>query len=169
MISRVLLLLLFAASAHAAESGDYAGRFEMADAADGQARIDAGVEEACLQFPAMFRGIARKKLSAASPLPLWFEFGPGDDSMTIRTNLNEEGWTSDLSATVVQVQGDNGSVDLKRWMDGGALRAEGRTGKGVSRFVFALSDDGKTLTITTTTSSDRLDKPLTYDLVYQRK
>jgi len=165
----ILCLLLSVSAAHAAEPTDYAGRFELADPAAAQATVDGAIEEAAEQFPKLFRGLARNKLKDAAQVVQWFEFQPEAGTMNIRSDLNLEGWTTDLKGTPVNVRGVKGPVELRRWMEDGALRAVGAADSGEGRYVFTLSADGSTLTLGTTTVLDRLDGPMTYDVVYVRK
>lgn len=161
---------LLALPVHAAEPEDYAGHFVLADADAAQAELDRAVEAGVSQFPAVIRPIARGKLKDAVQAVEWFVFEPGSDTMTIKTSVVSQGWTTDLEATPTDVQTPDGeTLALKRWMKNGNLMSEGCRESGCSAFSFELSDDGQRLTMQVVTSSKRLEEPLRYALQYRRK
>ncbi len=161
---------LLALPAHAAKPENYAGKFVLADADATQAELDRAVEASASQFPAIIRPIARGKLKDAVQAVDWFVFEPDDDTMTIKTALVPQGWTTDLKATLTDVQTTAGeTLSLKRWIEDGNLTSEGCRETGCSAFSFQLSDDGQSLTVQVVTSSKRLEEPLRYALEYRRK
>jgi len=169
-----LLLLAFVlslpATSFAAEPSAYAGSFALADAEATKVAIEGAVEQGAQQFPALFRPLARTTLRRVVKAVDTFTFEPGANSMLIRTELNPDGWTTDLAGTQVQRTNPKGdTVDIKRWMEGGNLRAKACTDAGCSEFTWALTSDSKGLSLHVITSSERLEDPLTYTLVYARK
>jgi len=154
-------------SALAAEAGDYAGRFEVADAAAKDAELARAVEAAAQQFPALFRGLVRNKLGDAVRAPAFFVFSPGDGTMTIASEAAPEGWTTPLDGTPTEVITDKGKpLELSRWMEGGTLKARGCQDLGCSDFTFDLKGDDLVLRVSTT--SKRLEEPITYAVAYRR-
>ncbi len=164
----ILLAALATPSASsAAEPGDYAGRFVLADAVATAAELDRAVEAAAAQFPALFRGLARKKLGEAVRAPEYFLFAPGDDSMTISTDASPDGWTTPLNGEPQEVINDKGKpLELARWMEKGTLKARGCQDLGCSDFAFELSGDVLILRVNTT--SKRLEEPISYAIGYRR-
>ncbi|MCO4771001.1 MAG: hypothetical protein KDA24_13285 [Deltaproteobacteria bacterium] len=166
----VACLPFFVGEALATDASAYAGRFEVADPAAKEAAIESAVEQGAQQFAALIRPIVRSTLRKAVKVVDWFVFEPTDNKITIRTDSNAEGWSTDLSGTPVEVTNDKGDpVSLKRWIEAGQLKAQGCSDMGCSDFYFELSADRNSMTMHIVTSSKRLDEPLRYAIEYVRK
>ena len=154
----------------AAEPPDYAGTFVVDDPAQRDAALAAAVEAGAEQYPKLVRGIVRGRLEEVVKASEWFEFQPGAGTMTIRTDANTTGWTTDLAGSETAVEGADGKeTKLARWMEGGSLRARGCRALGCSHFAFVLSADQQIMTLTVRTESEKLDEPLEYAVRYRRK
>lgn len=167
LLPLLILLTLLPCSALASEPGDYAGRWTFDESSGDRAAVDAAIELAAGGFPKLFRGLVRKRLEPSARIAAFFVFEPGDNAMTISTDVTV-GWTTDLAGTPIQKttpQGDQASV--RRWMEGGALHTVGEAARGSSSYVFTL--ESKTvLRIDVTVSADRLPTPMRYSLHYTR-
>jgi len=165
----MLLALLLPASALGAEPADYQGAYRLDDLAAAEAARDEAVESVVAMMPYLFRGIARGRLTRAATVTLFFRFEPQGERITIVSDRSS-GWASDLVATEVAVASKGGqSLHLSRWMDEGALNSRARTVKGERFSLFALTEGGSRLTVTTTIHNRYLPKSLVYRSQYSRQ
>lgn len=164
----VLTVLLMATPAWGGDASAYGGTWVFDETSGDRASADAAVDSLASEYPALFRGLVRRKLAAAVKISSHLTLDAGDNSMTIASEFSK--WTSDLSATEVAVVNPEGeAITLKRWLEGDVLHAVGLGKSGEQGFVFRLQDEGKTLVLEVETRSSKLKRPFAYSLTYRRK
>jgi hypothetical protein len=164
----LLLALLLALPAAAAEPADYAGRWVFDEASGDRDALDRTLDRATEDFPKLFRGLVRRKLEPTARIVEWFRFEPGADRMTVKTDLNEDGLTTDLARTPVPTTSPAGeAATISRWMADGWLHSRGENPRGSTTYRFAIEPSG-VLRLDVTVEADRLPRPLTYSLHYRK-
>ncbi len=173
---RIIVLLLLALPLAAAVVADDAtgvarlqGRWLYAGGeAERQARLVA-IEATVQEMPWIMRGLARRRIRAATEIPDRYLISLEGETITI-VEGDEEAVTARWDGTPVEVPGDRGDTATQTlvWGDD-ELRAVNRQPKGSGTTVFRLSPDGRTMDVTATVSSPRLPSDIVYVLSYRRE
>lgn len=159
--------LLASGSAHAAEPGDFVGRFT-APSANVEKAVSKAIEEGASQFNMLVRPVARKRLSATVKGADWLELSFSTPSLTIKTPQRPEGYTTPVDGTPTTLTAPNGNpVEVRRWIEGNTLHSKacGDDG-GCLETSFALSGD--TLVYTRVVTSSQLTSPVSFRIEYTR-
>lgn len=151
-----------------AQVATYAGTYVVkSGAAAVQADIDAAVEAAALQFPAIARGIAKDRLAFAATFCQQYEIEATPDSWTNQCDAmptlsrpidgSTQYWISD--------KGESIPTTITRKGDVIRLHLKGETGSRTNTFKFS----GDEMVLHVAVSSDSLDSPMTWSIRYTLK
>lgn len=166
----VMCLVLAARIACSADSQALNGAYvHVGDAAETQA-VAAAVDQAVKALNMLARPIARPRLQNATRA--WEAF-----TLTIHTNAvhftrpERPDFTVALGGAAAEWIGDDGKSYRASFAaaDDGTVTQTVMSEDGGRVQVFALADDGKTLTVMTTVNSVKLKKPLVYVRTYRRR
>ena len=164
----LLLLLLLPAPLLAAEPVDLQGAWLFDEASGGREVRAAAIDELTKEFTPLFRGIVRGRLTKAVEIRERYTIDVQPLAITIASDENPAGWTTDLVGTPVQQTSSKGdAVTLTRTWTDGALHTKATAERGVTTFRFDAQGD--VLTLHVSVDNDRLPRPLTYALTYRRE
>lgn len=169
-MSLLLLLLAFLLPtvAVAGTPADLVGAWIFDESSGSREVRAAAIEARVSEFPRLLRGIARKRLTAAVPIRSRYIIQTDGTSITIVSDKNSEGWTSDLSGSPVAVTTGKGeAVTLRRRFEEGELRTRVDSERGWTSHVFVV--DGARLELWVEIHNEQLSQPLAYTLVYRRE
>ena len=151
-------------AAFAAEPADFQGRFVASDDAV-QAAVKQAVDKGAMQFSALIRPIARRRLATTIQGSTWVAFAGTAKALTITSSQRPGGVTTGLDREPVEIVADGKAATVRRWMEGGVLHSEACNGEGgclVS--TFALTGDA--LTVTQETRAPQLSEPIVLTVHY---
>ncbi len=168
MLRLLLLLLLLPVPALAATPADLEGTWAFDEASGGRQARAGAIEERVQEFPRLLRAVARKRLTAAVPIRERYTMATDGTTITISSDENPDGWTTDLVGTPVQVTTSKGeAVTLSRRFEAGELRSRADSERGWTSFVFAV--EGARMELRIEIHNDNLEAPLVYTLAYLRQ
>lgn len=163
----LLTALLVPSPARAAAPTELGGTWVFDEASGGREARAAAIEQRVQEFPKLLRGIARKRLTAAVTIRERYLMQTDGVTITIRSDANAEGWTSDLAGTPVAVTTARGEeVQLTRRFEQGELRTRVDSERGWTSHVFVV--DGARMELRVEVHNEQLDEPLAYTLLYRR-
>ena len=168
----LLLAVVVAAPAAGADSNTeaqpFVGVYDHAGGeADEQARVEA-IEAVVMQLPAVFRGVARERLLAGSGVPQRYEIELDGEQITIGVDSGEA-WPSTLDGTPVELHFEGRAFTLRRTLVDGVIHAHAQQKTGSGTFLFTLSPDGRTLTVTSSMDSPLLPDSVEFVSTYRRR
>jgi len=165
-VKRALLALasvLFLVSA--ADVPGLAGTFALdAKASDD---VKAAVERSAAEFNFFIRGIARSRLTKANPVPQKVRIAYTDNDVSVQLDAAPPVVAPRDGRKVTWTRDDGAKFDLTARTENGALSQSFKGEDGARTNLYKLRPDGK-LAMEVTLTSPRLDKPLTYTLVFTR-
>lgn len=146
----------------------YAGSYRFVGGDRERNNINAAIERATDGLVFFIRPIANSRLRDANPVSaaLTIRFPPGQIEALAFANRV---WRSPESGAAVRSAGVQGDpVNLtSRWENGHLVQVISN-GEGARRNDYVLSADGRTLVWRVTISSERLPRPVRYELTYRR-
>jgi hypothetical protein len=145
-----------------------AGRWDFAGTdQERQARRDA-IEATVSQMAWIARGMARKRITASTPIHDRYDFQLDGGSITISED-GIVGHTAPWDGTPVAIpKKQGGPATLTRSVEDGTLRSHWQQKKGAGTEIYRPSEDGGTLIVTVIVSSPRLPSDVRYELTYRR-
>jgi hypothetical protein len=133
-----------------------------------QARLDA-IEGTVSEMSWIARGMARKRITASTPIHQQYDFIVDDDGNVTIGEDGFEGHTAPWDGTPVEIAKDQGGpATLTRAVADGGLRSHWQQKKGAGTEIYRVSADAATLTVTVIISSPRLPSEVRYQLTYRR-
>ena len=167
-MARLLLLLSFLLLTTPAFAGELAGTWlRSGGQADLDAR-DAAIATAAESFPALLRGIVKKRIGANAIVPERYIIQDLGDRFVMQVDDGPARET-DLAGTPIRFipDGRTDAVLLSRQREGAGVRSTIESaGGGLQSYVERV---GERLRVTITITSERLDTPVTYSLHYSAK
>ena len=164
----LLLLLLLPGTLLAAEPTDLQGTWLFDEASEGRDVGAAAIDQLADEFSPLIRGIARRRMTKAVEIRTRYTIDVAPPGITISSDENPTGWTTDLAGTPLDVKTSRGEfVTITRtWADGG-LKTHASAERGTTAFRFEVVGDRPKLHVSV--DNDRRPRPLTYALVYRRQ
>lgn len=151
---------------HPPELKRFAGQYAYAGKKEaGQEIVDKAFDAAMQKLNVVMRLVAKKALTQGFAETLAIEL-PGD-KVSVRVGDREPVPTQPGKPQTVTRDGRSGKLTQR--LVGAKLEVLLEGDDGSVRNVLELAADGKTLKRTVTVTSPRLDKPVTYALVYNKK
>jgi len=135
--------------------------------AEEQARLDA-IEVVAEAMPAMFRSMVRSKLTENVAIIDSLTIEASGDQLAIGVT-DGESLPTPLDGSTVELQQQGKTAQVTRELVDGALRSHVAGARGWTTSVYRVSEDGRTLTVTRETGSDRLAVPLEFEATYTRQ
>lgn len=159
-----LCLALLPRPAHANDA--LQGTF--ANPAQSEAAIDAAIESVVAKMSFLTRPFARAEVKAASPTFRRVVIESATDAITVTFDVGKPVRTPADGSAGQWTRDDGQGYEVRaHFLDGHLLQSfENRGGARVN--TFALSPDGRTLTLDVVLSSDRLPEPVRYRLTFER-
>jgi hypothetical protein len=137
------------------------------DDAERQARLDA-IEATVSQMAWIARGIARKRITASTPIHDQYIFTVDEGTITIAED-DFPGFTTPWGGTEVEIPKDKGGpAVLTRQFEEAGLRSHWQAKKGAGTEIYSVAPDGATMTVTVVISSPRLPLDVRYELTYSK-
>jgi hypothetical protein len=146
----------------------YTGSYRYAGGDRERNDLNAAVERATYGMVFFVRPIANSRIRDANPVPgaVTIRFPPGQIEVLAVANRAWRSPANGAPAPSLGVHGD--AVTLtSRWENGHLVQVISN-GQGARRNDYVLSADGRTLTLRVTITSDRLPRPVRYELTYRR-
>jgi hypothetical protein len=144
------------------------GRWVFAgDGSERQARLDA-IEATVSQMAWVARGIARKRITASTPIHDHYVFTVDTGTLTISEDAFK-GFTTPWDGTPVEISKQmGGPAILTREFTDEGLRSHWQQKKGAGTEIYRTAADGRTMIVTVVISSPRLPSDVRYELTYRR-
>jgi hypothetical protein len=157
----VAAVLLLAAT----EAPGLEGTFTLDRAASDD--VKAAVERSAGEFNFLLRPFARSRLTKANPVPRKVRIAYTASEVSVQLDAAPPVVAPRDGHRVTWTRDDGARFELSARSEGGALRQSFEGDDGERTNVYRLRPDGK-LAMEVTLTSPRLDKPLTYTLVFGR-
>jgi hypothetical protein len=144
------------------------GRWVFAgDEAERQERRDA-IEATVSQMAWIARGMARKRITASTPIHDHYLFTVDTGTITIGEDAFK-GFATPWDGTPVEISKQmGGPATLTRSFTDEGLRSHWQQKRGAGTEIYRVAPDGATLTVTVVISSPRLPSDVRYELTYRR-
>jgi hypothetical protein len=144
------------------------GRWVFAgDESERQARLDA-IEATVIQMAWVARGIARKRITASTPIHDHYVFTVDKGTITISEDAFN-GFTTPWDGTPVEISRQmGGPATLTREITDEGLRSHWQQKKGAGTEIYRTAPDGTAMIVTVVISSPRLPSDVRYELTYRR-
>lgn len=165
LLAAVLLAVGWTTGAHAVDAPGPEGTFSLDRAASDD--VKAAVDRAAAQFNFVLRPFARSRLTKANPVPHNVRIAYTSAEVSVQLDAAPPVVAPRDGRKVTWKRDDGTPFDLTAHLEGGVLRQSFKGDDGERTNVYRLRPDGK-LAMEVTLTSPRLDKPLTYTLVFAR-
>lgn len=163
-------LALTATAAEAQPLEGFDGTWVYAGGQKQRARVEKAIEALVGEMNPLYRLIARRRLKAAAKVPQRFEFKTlSEGRLSVRVDSGPARITK-LDGTPIHFDNDEGQkIRLHRVVRGSTLVTVGGRGDAAQQNTYRLDSGGRTMNLTITITSDRLPRPLRYQLTYRRQ
>jgi hypothetical protein len=129
--------------------------------------VKTAVERSAGEFNVILRPFARSRLTKANPVPRKVRITYTETEVSVQLDAAPPVTAPRDGHTVTWTRDDGKPFELTAHLEGGALRQSFKGDDGQRTNVYRLRPDGK-LSMEVTLTSPRLDKPLSYTLVFTR-
>jgi len=129
--------------------------------------VKAAIDRAAGEFNFLLRPFARSRLTKANPVPQKVRISYSPSEVSVQLDAAPPVIAPRDGRKATWKRDDGALFDLAARTEGGALHQTFKGDDGERTNVYRLRPDGK-LAMEVTLSSPRLDKPLTYTLVFRR-
>lgn len=164
-LAAVLLGVGLLTGAHAVDGPGPEGTFTLDRAASDD--VKAAVDRAAGEFNFVLRPFARSRLTKANPIPQKVRIAYTAAEVSVQLDAAPPVVAPRDGRKVTWTRDDGTPFELTAHVEGGVLRQSFKGDAGERTNVYHLRSDGK-LAMEVTLASPRLDKPLTYTLVFGR-
>jgi len=144
------------------------GTYVVKDAKQARKSLDAAIERTVADVNRLFRGKAREALRDKQTICGKLSLTVGDQTTTVSCKSNGRSASAPNSGARKKLQRDGKTAYLSHKVTGNQIVQTIKGDKGTRRATYALSSDGKTLTVSISLESDKLDTPLRYTVTYVR-
>ncbi len=165
LLAAVLLGVGLVTGAHAIDAPGPEGTFALDRAASDD--VKAAVDRAAGKFNFVLRPFARSRLTKANPVPKKVRIAYTAADVSVQLDGAPPLVAPRDGRKVTWKRDDGALFELTAHLEGGVLRQSFKGEDGERTNVYRLRPDGK-LAMEVTLTSPRLDKPITYTLVYRR-
>ena len=165
LLAALLFAVGLATGVHASDLPGPEGTFALDRAASDDVRV--AVERSAGEFNFVLRPFARSRLTKANPVPQKVRIAYTETDVSVQLDAAPPVTAPRDGHKVTWTRDDGKSFQLTAHLEGGALRQTFKGDEGQRTNVYKLRPDGK-LAMEVTLTSPRLDKPLTYTLVFGR-
>ncbi|HEX5041976.1 MAG TPA: hypothetical protein VFV75_03670 [Candidatus Polarisedimenticolaceae bacterium] len=141
------------------------GTFALDRAASDDVKV--AVERSAQEFNFLLRPFARSRLTKANPVPRTVRIAYTPKEVSVQLDAAPPVVAPRDGRHVTWIRDDGARFELSARTEDGALRQSFEGDDGARTNVYRLRPDGK-LAMEVTLTSPRLDKPLTYTLVFGR-
>jgi hypothetical protein len=129
--------------------------------------VQAAVERAAGEFNFLLRPFARSRLTKANPVPRKVRIAYTETEVSVQLDAAPAVVAPRDGRKVTWTRDDGAKFELSARTEGGALRQAFQGDEGQRTNLYKLQPDGR-LAMEVTLTSPRLEKPLTYRLVFAR-